>query len=54
MAIGGDPLQTINQQQFTPDPAMDDDFFKQAVESGNLQALEQVIYLSSLVKSLVY
>ena len=38
MAIGGDPLQNINQQQFTPDPAMDDDFFKQAVESGNLQA----------------
>jgi len=38
MAIGGDPLQNINQQQFTPDPAIDDDFFKQAVESGNLQA----------------
>jgi hypothetical protein len=38
MAIGGDPLQNINQQQFTPDPAMDDDFFKKAVDSGNLQA----------------
>jgi hypothetical protein len=38
MAIGGDPLQNINQQQFAPDPAMDDDFFKKAVDSGNLQA----------------
>tara|TARA_R100000654_G_scaffold70113_1_gene100145 strand:+ start:31 stop:4569 length:4539 start_codon:yes stop_codon:yes gene_type:complete len=38
MAIGGDPLQNINQQQFTPDPAIDDDYFQQAVDSGNLQA----------------
>jgi hypothetical protein len=38
MAIGGDPLQNINQQQFAPDPAMDDDFFKKAIDSGNLQA----------------
>ena len=38
MAIGGDPLQNINQQQFTPDPAIDNDFFQQAVDSGNLQA----------------
>jgi len=38
MAIGGDPLENINQQQFTPDPALDDDFFKKAVDSGNLQA----------------
>jgi len=38
MAIGGDPLQNINQQQFSPDPAIDDDYFKEAVESGNLQA----------------
>ena len=38
MAIGGDPLENINQQQFTPDPAMNEDFFKKAVDSGNLQA----------------
>ena len=38
MAIGGDPLQNINQQQFSPDPAVDQDFFREAVESGNLQA----------------
>jgi len=38
MAIGGDPLQNINQQQFTPDPAIDEDFFQQAVDSGNLTA----------------
>ena len=39
MAIGGDPLQNINQQQFTPDPAFDgQDFFQQAVDSGNLTA----------------
>jgi len=38
MAIGGDPLQNINQQQFAPDPAIDDDFFQEAVDSGNLQA----------------
>jgi hypothetical protein len=38
MAIGGDPLQNINQQQFTPDPAIDDDYFQQAVDSGNLMA----------------
>ena len=38
MAIGGDPLKNINQQQFTPDPAIDEDFFQQAVDSGNLTA----------------
>ena len=38
MAIGGDPLQNLNQQQYSPDPAFDDDYFQQAVESGNLQA----------------
>ena len=38
MAMGGDPLQNINQQQFTPDPAIDEDFFQQAVDSGNLTA----------------
>jgi len=38
MAIGGDLLQNINQQQFTPDPAIDDDYFQQAVDSGNLTA----------------
>ena len=38
MAIGGDPLENINQQQFTPDPAIDEDFFRQAVDSGNLTA----------------
>ena len=39
MAIGGDPLQNINQQQFMPDPAFEgEDFFKEAVDSGNLTA----------------
>jgi len=38
MAIGGDPLQNLNQQQYSPDPAFDEDYFQQAVESGNLQA----------------
>jgi hypothetical protein len=38
MAIGGDPLENINQQQFTPDPAIDEDFFQQVVDSGNLTA----------------
>ena len=39
MAIGGDPLANMNQQQFTPDPAFEgEDYFQQAVESGNLQA----------------
>jgi hypothetical protein len=38
MAIGGDPLQNINQQQFAPDPAIDEDYFQQAVDSGNLTA----------------
>ena len=38
MAIGGDPLQNINQQQFSPDPAVDQDYFQEAVDSGNLQA----------------
>ena len=42
MAIGGDPLQNINQQQFTPDPAIDEDFFQQAVESENLLAFNPV------------
>ena len=39
MAIGGDPLQNINQQQFMPDPAFEgEDFFQEAVDSGNLTA----------------
>ena len=38
MALGGDPLANMNQQQYSPDPAFDDDYFQQAVESGNLQA----------------
>ena len=38
MALGGDPLANMNQQQFTPDPAFDEDYFQQAVDSGNLQA----------------
>jgi len=38
MAMGGDPLQNINQQQFSPDPAVDQDYFQEAVDSGNLQA----------------
>lgn len=39
MAMGGDPLQNINQQQFTPDPAIDgDSAFQQAVKSENLYA----------------
>jgi hypothetical protein len=38
MALGGDPLQNINQQQFSPDPAIDQDYFQEAVQSGNLQA----------------
>ena len=39
MAIGGDPLINLNQQQFSPDPAFEgEDYFQQAVESGNLQA----------------
>jgi len=38
MAMGGDPLQNINQQQFSPDPAIDQDYFQEAVQSGNLQA----------------
>jgi len=38
MALGGDPLQNLNQQQYSPDPAFDEDYFQQAVESGNLQA----------------
>ena len=41
MAIGGQNFtENMNQQQFTPDPAIDgDSAFKQAVESGNLTAL---------------
>ena len=39
MAIGGDPLTNLNQQQFAPDPAFEgQDFFKEAVDSGNLYA----------------
>jgi hypothetical protein len=39
MAMGGDPLANMNQQQFTPDPAFEgEDYFNQAVESGNLYA----------------
>lgn len=39
MAIGGDPLENINQQQFAPDPAFEGkDFFQEAVDSGNLTA----------------
>jgi hypothetical protein len=38
MAIGGDPLENINQQQFASDPATDDNFFQQAVQDENLLA----------------
>ena len=39
MAMGGDPLTNLNQQQFTPDPAFEgEDYFQQAVDSGNLYA----------------
>jgi len=38
MAIGGDPLQNLNEQQFASDPATDDDFFKQAMQDENLMA----------------
>lgn len=39
MAIGGDPLTNLNQQQFSPDPAFEgQDYFQEAVDSGNLQA----------------
>jgi hypothetical protein len=39
MAMGGDPLANMNQQQFMPDPAFEgEDYFNQAVESGNLYA----------------
>jgi hypothetical protein len=39
MAMGGDPLVNMNQQQFMPDPAFEgEDYFNQAVESGNLYA----------------
>jgi len=40
MAIGGDPLTNLNQQQFSPDPAFEgEDYFQEAVDSGNLQAV---------------
>ncbi len=41
MAIGGQNFtENMNQQQFTPDPAIEgDSAFKQAVESGNLTAV---------------
>ena len=39
MAMGGDPLTNLNQQQFAPDPAFEGpDYFSEAVESGNLYA----------------
>ena len=39
MAMGGDPLINLNQQQFAPDPAFEgQDFFKETVDSGNLYA----------------
>ena len=39
MALGGDPLTNLNQQQFSPDPAFEgQDYFQEAVDSGNLQA----------------
>ena len=51
MAIGGDPLTNINQQQFTDDPAFQgQDFFKEAVESGNLQAFNPVNIFKGLGK----
>tara|TARA_R100000231_G_scaffold13592_5_gene15112 strand:- start:689 stop:5203 length:4515 start_codon:yes stop_codon:yes gene_type:complete len=51
MAIGGDPLTNINQQQFADDPAFQgQDFFKQAVESGNLQAFNPVNIFKGLGK----
>ena len=46
MAIGGDPLQNINQQQFSPDPAFEgQDFFQEAVDSGNLQAVNPLRFI---------
>ena len=43
MAIGGDPLANLNQQQFSADPAFEgEDYFSQAVESGNLQAFNPI------------
>ena len=51
MAIGGDPLTNINQQQFADDPAFQgQDFFKQAVESGNLQAFNPINIFKGLGK----
>jgi hypothetical protein len=38
MAMGGDPLENLNQQQFTSDPAVDDDYFAKAVQDENLYA----------------
>lgn len=42
MAIGGDPLTNLNQQQFSPDPAFNTDFFDQAVDSGQLTAFNPI------------
>jgi hypothetical protein len=42
MAIGGDPLTNLNQQQFAPDPAFNEDFFDQAVDSGQLTAFNPI------------
>ena len=51
MAIGGDPLTNINQQQFVDDPAFQgQDFFKEAVESGNLQAFNPINIFKGLGK----
>ena len=52
MAMGGDPLQNINQQQFASDPGIDgEDYFNQAVESGNLYAFNPSKIFKSLMKT---
>ena len=52
MAIGGDPLENVNQQQFSADPAFEgEDYFSQAVESGNLQAFNPIRLFNIFGKS---
>jgi hypothetical protein len=52
MAIGGDPLENLNQQQFSADPAFEgEDYFSQAVESGNLQAFNPIRLFNIFGKS---
>ena len=50
--MGGDPLQNINQQQFASDPGFDgEDYFSQAVESGNLYAFNPAKIFKNLMKT---